>query len=689
LRAWRRPTALAAVLYLLLGLWAHRAILADPRQGLPYPVSLQGSWLSLSLGDEQLTAALTARNAHQFLTAPWNLFDNGQCWPTADSTALGEHMFGMGLLGIVPYALTHDPVLTLNVVALEKIWLAGMAMFALVAYWTGNPAAALLAGLLFACQPPRLTNPMHAYVEANEWTPLALLAAHHLFTRGSWRAAGALAAAMILQMLESIYPVIALAIIGGIYGAYLAVLRRRHWRLFVPKVLAVVAVVATVAAAVYVPYFRLKGMWNALGGRTATLFGFDAFEFGGQAYAGTVAVLLAAFARLDRLRRRRDEHGYDPRWILVVGGFVALATSTDRIPLPFGASLPSLFTLAVAIVPGLDAIRGAAVIGRGVALVMTFLAGYGVLALCEGRSSRVRVIAVASLAVAALAEVFVPALAARSFGAPVTMAANDVRPSAALLALYDQAPDGPILDLPFTYDGRGIMFEMPHYVFLGAYHRHPVGACYNSFILQVQHDIEALATRVPERDAVDALAAIGFRSVVVHDELLGRTNRRLAPLAGVAAATHPPDPAQTHATLVAQADSHSLYALAHEAPVATTFAALASPEVSTTLLTARPPTLKLNVVFTNRAAEIFRHPEPIAPDVLLVRWYAASGALTREDRVRVLLPLALAPGQAMVRPITIPVAVAPGEYQVTLAPAATPDVVLTRQPIRLDDASPG
>jgi hypothetical protein len=677
------------VLYLLLGLWAHRSILPDPRQGLPYPVSLQGSWLTLSLGDEQLTATLTARNAHQLVTAPWNLFDNGQCWPTADSTALGEHMFGMGVLGIIPYALTHDPVLTLNVVALEKIWLAGMGMFALVAYWTRSPAAALLAGLLFACQPPRLTNPMHAYVEANEWTPIALLAAHRLFTRGSWRAAGALAAAIALQMLESIYPVITLAIIGGVYGVYLAVLQRRQWRLLAPKILAVVAAAVTIAALLYAPYFRLKGMWDALGGRTALLFRLTDFEVGGQAYAGTVTIGLAAVALIDRMRRRRDERGYDPRAVLAIAGLVVLATSIDRIPLPFGASLPSLFTLAVTMVPGLDAIRGAAMIGRGVALVATFLAGYGLLALCERHPPRVRAVAVASLAGAALAEVFIPALAVRSFGAPVTMAANDVRPSAALLAMYDQAADGPILDLPFGYDGHGILFEMPHYVFLGAYHRHPVGACYNSFIVQVQHDIEALATRVPERDAVDALAAIGFRSIVVHDELLGRMHRRLAPLAGVAAAAHPPDPAQTHVTLLAQADSHSLYALAHEAPVTTTLAALATPDAATTLVTAHPPTLKLNVVFQNYAPEIFRHPEPIAPDALLVRWYGANGTLAREDRVRALLPLALAPGQSMVRAITIPVAVAPGEYQVTLSPAATPAVVLARQRVRLDDVSRG
>jgi hypothetical protein len=675
---------LAALLYLAVALWANRVILGAPSQGLPYPVALRGSWLTLSLGDELLTATLTARNAHQIVAAPWNLFDNGQCWPTADSAALGEHMFGMGVRGIVPWWLTHDPVLTFNAVAVTQLWLAGMAMFAFVAYWTGDAVAALVAGLIFACQPWRVSNPMHAYIDANAWTLLALLAAHRLFAYGSWAAAAGLAGALALQLLESIYPVLALVILGGVYGTYLAVLHRRQWRPLVPRFVAVVAIALAVAVLVFSPYLRLKAEWGALGGRSPVLFRLSDFWFGGQAYAGTLTVTLAAIGLLDRVRRRRDARGHDPRLALALGGLLVLATAVDRLPLPFGAGLPSLFTLAARVVPGLDAIRGSAVIGRGVALVLTVLAGYGVLALCEGRATRTRALAGAALAAAALAEVFVPGLAAPSFGAAVTMAANDVAPAPDLLTLYGRAPDGPLLDVPFAYDGAGILYQQPHYVFLGGYHRHPIGACYNSFIVQVQHDIEGLAARVPTRDAVDALAAIGFRSLVVHDELLGRTTRRLAPLAGAGAAAHPPDPAETHLTLIGQAASHSLYALSADPPLTTGYDALAAPGPATVTVTARPPTIKINVVLHNHAAVVYRHPEPIAPETLLVRWRGADGAVLREDRVRTLLPLALGPDQGLIRTLEVPVALAPGEYEVAIVPAAAPDVVISRQQVRIE-----
>ena len=62
-----------------------------------------------------------------------------------------------------------------------------------------------------------------------------------------------------------------------------------------------------------------------------------------------------------------------------------------------------------------------------------------------------------------------------------------------------------------------------------------------------------------------------------------------------------------------------------------------------------------------------------------LRWYSTTGELLREDRVREMLPLALAPGQTMVRKIAVPIVVAPGKYQLTVSRDAAPSVVLSRQ----------
>jgi hypothetical protein len=226
---------------------------------------------------------------------------------------------------------------------------------------------------------------------------------------------------------------------------------------------------------------------------------------------------------------------------------------------------------------------------------------------------------------------------------------------------------------------------MPHYVLLAAYHGRPVGACYNSFLVQVQYDVATLATRVPERDAIASLGALGFRSLMVHEELLGRAERRLVPLTANAAALHPPDAAATGLTLVGNAASHTAYVIGDPGPITTTIGALGvpdSPNGATASLAAAPPSVDVNIIFRNGAAETFRHPTPIEPTPLLVRWYA-DGELRAESRIRALLPLALASGQTMLRKLTLPVNVAPGEYDVTLAPAASPDVVLTRLRLRV------
>lgn len=679
---WRRHVALAAAAYLVVALWALRPVLPRASTALPYPTALgalRGSWLDLSWNDQKLVAALVTQNARRMTTAPWLLFDNGQCYPTSNPTALGEHMFGMGLRAVVPYALTRDPVLTLNIVLLSTLWLAGMAMYVLVAYWTGNPGAAFVAGLLFAFQPQRLTNVIHPYVEANDWTVIALLAAHLLFTRGRWIDAAMLTGAIALQTLESIYPVLALAVLGSSYGLYLSV---RYWRrlpALAPKLLAVVVGVSLVAAAVFEPYLHMREVWgDVVAGRNTLLFQLQDFGVGGKASPGTVTLLLAAIGVGERLWRRRDRRGYDPRLPLLVGGLLTIWLSVYSVPLPFGARLPSLYALAAYVVPGLDSIRAGAVTGRGATLIATFLAGYGVLVLLERRAPSTRALLTGAVAAVALVEVFVPACATRDFGAAVTMAAHEVRPASDLLALYDRLPAGPVLDVPFDYSAAGILKYMPHYVFFAAYHHRPIGACYDSFVVQVQQDLATLVSRLPDRGAVDALTALGFRSLVVHDELLRRHDPHLGQLASAITVAHPPDPELTHLVLLDHAAGHTAYLLEHEVATTTSYAALATTEPPTASMTAQPPHVDVFFSFRNGAAATFRHPPPIEPASLLLRWYSTSGALVREDRVREMLPLALAPAQTMVRKIMVPIAVGPGDYQLTLSRGDAPDLVLSR-----------
>src|SRR5213594_67486 len=129
-----RGSAMAAgALYLAVALWATRVVLPAPGSLLPYPLHLEDkAFLRIYQGDQRLVVWTIARNARALLASPMRIFDSEQCHPIRNALAFGEHMLGDGLLGLVPYWLTGEPILTYNVVLMLTLWLPAVAMYALV-----------------------------------------------------------------------------------------------------------------------------------------------------------------------------------------------------------------------------------------------------------------------------------------------------------------------------------------------------------------------------------------------------------------------------------------------------------------------------------------------------------------------------------------------------------------------------
>jgi hypothetical protein len=683
------PALLAALAYLGGALWVERCVLSDPSRLVAVPAEFRGkTWRKIYLADETLVAATIAENARALVTRPLHLFDNGHCYPFPKPVTLGEHMFGDGLLGIVPYWLTHEPVVVFNVVVIAVLFLSGVTMYALVFHFTQSAGAAFVAGLLFAFQPDRQIDPAHPFILGNHWMPLALLFAHRLVTLGRWRDAVGLALAVGLQALESFYLLIVFALVGGIYGTALLLGHARRVPRLLPKILAVGVLVGALLVALLRPYLHTRAAWGLLQGRDVILVFPQDFGPGHYAFPGLLAVVLAAIGLAGRVLGPRRRLGDDPRLPLLIAGLLCLWGSVwfFRIPL-VDVWVPSLWALARDRVAGLDAVRGGGNVRLGTYLALAVLAGYGAAAvLARFRSAGWRAVVTAALAGLAACELLYPPASFRSFGRDLALDPQDIRPPEPLVRLVTKAEDGAFLDLPFDF--APIMFTGPmsDYLLLGAYHGRPVAACYNSFGSRLQAEVAALVARLPDYRAADDLHALGFRTILARNDLSwvlqrGSVTMKTRMLVGRS---------DDHAYLVdrGRAPGVELYTIASPLPVDSSRQILALSADPGDAIDLPPGPGLVPFEFRNRTRSRYRQSDPLEPTSLVIRWTTSWGAVVADERVRTLLPVALAPGESVTRPLLVTVPRAPGEYHVTVAPAATPDLAVASRRVRVPASPP-
>lgn len=525
----------------MLALWALRPVLPDPTRLVPARPAT-GRMARVERTDQRYVVGTIAATARRILERPHDALSAGGCHPLPRPFTLGEHMLGASLLATLPWAALGDPIAAYDAMLGLSWWLAALAMYALAFFWTRDAAAAFVAGVAFGFHPARLGDPAHPYLYANAWAPLVLLFAHRLFAHCRWRDALALALFGTLQLLESFYRVIGVALLVAPYGVYLLVRFRGAWRELWTKLLVVALAVGGAAAALFAPYLEARATWGILRGRSPALLLPGELLPRDEAWLGWTLLALALAGLADRALRIRPRDGYDPRLVLTCAGLLVAWCSVWGIRVPLvDVTLPSPLLLLAGVVPGLDAVRALRYVWFELVLVASLLAAYGVVALASRVPATARRAARAACAGVLVLETLVPAVAARSFEEP-RLEAHALGLDDEQRALYARiAHDGDdgdggdaggaVLDLPLRYDLRGKLHDMSYYAFLRGYHGRPAAACYDSFTTPVQHEVAALAARLPDPAAVAALRAQGFRWIVVHDELLAAGEReRLAPL---------------------------------------------------------------------------------------------------------------------------------------------------------------
>jgi hypothetical protein len=675
----RARHVLAAIAYVVVALWGMRAVLPAPSVVLPYPADHEATpnFKLLSQADQIKEAAGTIR-ALSLLLDPGRLLD-ADCHPLPKSIAFGEHMYGEALLAAVPYALTGDPILTFNVVLLLGLVLSGLSMYALAFYWTRDAGAAFLAGLLFLILPARLGDPQHPFCHGDYWIPLFLLFLHRVVTQGRWRDTAALAVVGSLQCLESAYTLVEFGLVGGVYAMWVAV---QHWRRLpavLPQLVIAAATIVVVALTVLAPFFDIRDVWPP-SGRFSMPWPSEILGFGGAMYAGTVAFVLAIVGLVDRLLRRGLRG--DPRIAMFAAGLLCAWLGTAGLVVVLGEPSWIAFRwLWSQIGHNFAGVRVLPLLMHGVPLAVTFLAAWGAAALARMLPPGGRPVLIGALAAVALVEVFQPDVARVSFGRTVEMNVQAWRPTDAALALYDRMDgDGPVLDLPFTPGLGGGLLQTPHYAVARMYHGHRTATCTTSIEGPLEPDVAALGARLPDAAAVDALYALGFRYVVVHDHLLGprdlgRWNAQRA--------TSPRSPSFVSLGRVV---GHELFELRSASPVVASLDALRS-SATAAAVRVQAPIATIPFTFRNTSAETYRHPDPIQPTPIRMVWQGRNGERERVYERRLLFPIALGPGEELARSIPIETP-EPGSYEVTIAAAADPGRVLARTTVDVEPSEP-
>ncbi|MDG2303175.1 MAG: hypothetical protein P8R42_00750 [Candidatus Binatia bacterium] len=677
----RRSFALAALAYLGVALWVLAAPLADPTRLLPANGSIDSAVRGLGRLDQQMVVSVIVRNAAVLTGEPWNFFGDGQCYPLPRSYTLGEHMFGEGVLAAVPWLVTGDPVLTYNLLVVLTFWLPGLAMYALSYHFTRSAPAAFLAGLIFLLVPPRIIDGGHPYLYADYFVPLALLFLHRLFARGGWGNALGVAFFLTLQSLETIYVLLATALVVGVYGSFGLVAYRHRLRGVVAPLIGAAVVSVSFAWFFLSPYLETAEMWGVLSGRETILMALSDYLPGHVYFPGLISLGLVGVALADRLRGPRRTDGEDPRVAYLTAGLVVVWASSNGFEIP-GTSVrfPGLFPLLRDVVPGLGAVRGLFAVAVGIWVPIAFLAGYGVVAVLERRPRAVVVVAVAAVSLAVVAERFVAPVGTWSFGRPLALIGWDVDVSADDVALLRRVGHGAALHVPMAKVSNGVgRLAMARYLLLQSYDPRPSSACYNSFASPLNDQVHHLAVGLPSVASAEALGALGFGSVLSHEKDWYRAER----VRFQKKLDRQPE-GRRALTDLGGTDALRGFRLetrteVFEAPDRLTIGLGSSSGKLA------PGRADLALEFQNPTGATYRHAPPIRPTEVTVQWYRRGERVGPAQTQRVVLPIAIGPGGSLTVPVPVEVPVSPGRYEIEVS-AGVPSRALVLGPI--DVASP-
>jgi uncharacterized membrane protein len=253
--------------------------------------------------------------------------------------------------------------------------------------------------------------------------------------------------------------------------------------------------------------------------------------FGQNGSPGVVLVALGLAGLLPAISKKSADPLSGLRWALLVGVMVGFAVATggnagDRLVAELlgeapPAALPNPYAWMIPLLPVLGSVRIPMWVFSGGQMVLCALAGLGIVRLLERTPER-------RLATVSWAILIVIWLATLLPGLPggLQLEMKRLRPDEEVLTFWQELAargnDGPIIELPIATAEEN---RLSIATLLTAYHGRRTGYCLNSSLPPDTQLVKELGERVPDVDALDALRALGFTTLVVNRE--GPSERRV------------------------------------------------------------------------------------------------------------------------------------------------------------------
>ena len=453
--------------------------------------------------------------AHVLPNEPSQLLHGNIFHPEPRTLAYSDAVLLQGVVAAPFIRSGLSQIAVYNVVVLLSIAMSGWAMWLYATRLTGNNAAGVLAGIVYAFVPFRFDHFMHLELQATFFLPLALLALERFVETRSRRHAAWFIAALVGQVYSGLY--YAIFLVTALMVVVPLKLRAldRDARVQLARALAP----AMLAGAVAVTPYLLAYMANRsdLGERQATeitlysatlrnylavppeniIHGGWGGDFGTperRLFPGFIAVALAIAGAIGLDHRRVT--------LIVIGVFGFIVS--------MGFNTPVYEWIRALLLPyrGLRAPARASIL---VFLALSGLAAYGYARLARGRSAPASTVAAAVLAAAMLIEyrtVLHSWLELR------------ITPPQVYRWLATQ-PRVVVVEVPFAQAARLDSIYDGLYMFNSTYHWQPMVNGYSGFFPQSFLEMTEAMRTFPDDLSIAYLKGRGVELIVVHSALLG------------------------------------------------------------------------------------------------------------------------------------------------------------------------